>query len=211
MIADLLKEKFPFINDPKLKEAIISNGKIAHFNEGEMLIDIGDYVKIMPLITKGSIKVMREDEDANELLLYYVDAGNTCAMTFTCCMQHSKSQIRAVCEEDVEAVLIPVKFVDEWMMIYADWKSFIMRTYASRFEEMLHTIDALAFLNMDERLWKYLMDKSKTHHSKELSITHQNIAYDLNSSREVISRVLKRFEKEGKLKLGRNKVTLQED
>lgn len=211
MIEQLLKEKFPFILDAKLKEEIITNGKIVHFKEGDLLIDIGDYVKIMPLLTKGSIKVMREDEEGNELLLYYVDSGNTCAMTFTCCMQHSKSQIRAICEEDTEAIVIPVRFVDEWMMKYTDWKSFIMRTYANRFEEMMHTIDALAFLNMDERLWKYLNDKANNQHSKELNITHQNIAYDLNSSREVISRVIKRFEKEGRVKLGRNKVILKGD
>jgi len=153
---------------------------------------------------------MREDADGNELLLYYLQAGETCAMSLTCCMAFKRSEIRAIAQEDVLMLTIPVDYMEEWMK-YRDWRSFVMNTYRLRFEELLEALDSIAFLKMDERLWKYLQEKAQTLDTTEINISHQDIAYDLNSSREVISRLLKQMERKGMLNLGRNKIELNLD
>lgn len=207
-ILDIVQSQFPFLHEKELQEAIASESSLKEVPEGELLMDIGQYIKSMPLLVKGSIKIFREDEDANELLMYYIHGGETCAMSLTCCLQEQQSEIKAVADEDSTLIMIPAKFMDEWMRQYVSWKDFIMRTYQMRFRELLETIDSIAFLNLDERLLKYLQDKAKSTRSGLLSITHQEIAYDLNSSREVISRLLKQMEKKEMVKLHRNKVEM---
>ena len=150
---------------------------------------------------------MREDEGGNELMLYYLRGGETCAMSLTCCMAYKRSEIRAVAQEAVKMITIPVEYMDEWMK-FRDWRSFVMNTYRLRFEELLEALDSIAFLKMDERLLKYLNEKSNTIGSKQVQMSHQEIAVDLNSSREVISRILKQMERKGEVKLGRNKIQL---
>jgi len=179
-------------------------------SSGDMLMDIGAVIDTVPLIISGTIKVMREDDEGNEILLYYLHAGETCAMSLTCCMAFKRSEIRAVAQEDVSMITIPVNFLDEWM-IYRDWRAFVMNTYRMRFEELLEALDNIAFLKMDERIWKYLQDRANALDTDEIETSHQEIAYDLNSSREVISRILKQLERKGMLKLGRNRIKLLED
>ncbi len=173
------------------------------------MLDFGNYIRTIPLVVSGSIKIVRENENGNELLMYYLGQGDTCAMSLTCCMSHSKSEIRAIADTDVELFMIPVEKVDEWMFKYKSWKSFIMQTYSKRFSELLATIDSIAFLKMDERLIRYLQDKFEKLGNKEIHITHQEIATDLNTSREVVSRLLKQLEKRGEVVLGRNKIELK--
>ena len=199
-----------FINvfEKELQQRIEQEGSIHSFNEGEYIMDIGNYIKTVPILLKGTIKIIREDNEGNEIFLYYIKKGETCAMSLTCCMQDQPSQIRAIAEEDVELISVPVKYMDEWMMKYSTWKNFVMRTYQNRFEELLNTIDLIAFHNMDDRLIEYLKEKARIHKTKEITVTHQDIAFELNSSREAISRLLKKLEKDGQVKLHRNRIDL---
>lgn len=207
-IFQIIEQQFPAIYEPELKKEIAEVGKLVEIKAGSTIMDIGQYIKSIPLVVDGSIKVIREDDDGHEIFLYYVESKNTCAMSLTCCMSYSQSKIRAIAEEDTTVINIPVKYMDEWMQKYTSWKNFTMMTYSNRFEELLKTIDLIAFHHMDERLLKYLQNKSETLNSDTLSVTHQEIAYDLNSSREAVSRLLKQLEKMGKIKLSRNKIEM---
>ena len=207
-IKDLLRQHFPNIAERELIEEISTVGKVMHFEGGQTIMDYGSYIRLVPLVIKGTIKVLREDETGNEIFLYYLSAGQTCSMSFTCCMMHKKSIIRTIAEEDTELIGIPVKYVDQWMSRYQSWKNFIMTAYDARLYEMVRTIDSIAFQKMDERLLSYLEKKSNALKSPVIISTHQEIATDLNASREAISRLLKQLEKEGKLHLGRNKIEL---
>ncbi len=204
-IDDILAKHFPKIQDTELLNGIKANGKIVNIEEGDYMIDIGSPIKSIPMVVSGTVKVMREDGEGNELLLYYLKAGETCAMSLTCCMEGRKSEIRAVAAEKVSMIELPVQFMDAWMQ-YRDWRAFVMNTYARRFEELLETIDSIAFQRMDERIEHYLQTLAHDSGSSLLTISHQDIAQDLNTSREVISRLLKQMEKRGKLKLGRGKI-----
>lgn len=206
-IDDILAKYFPNIQDTELLNGIKANGKIVTIEEGEYMIDIGSPIKSIPMVVSGTVKVMREDGDGNELLLYYLKAGETCAMSLTCCMEGRKSEIRAVAAENVSMIALPVHFMDEWMR-FRDWRAFVMNTYSRRFEELLETIDSIAFQRMDERIEHYLDTKASGSGTRMLTVSHQEIAQDLNTSREVISRLLKQMEKRGKLRLGRGKIEL---
>lgn len=208
MMIDLIKNKFPTFYEPELLKEIEAVGQIVEADMGEVIMDIGQYIKSMPLLIEGTLKILREDDEGNELLMYYVNSGGTCAAALTCCMRQEVSNIRAVCEDEVQFISIPVKYMDLWMKKYDSWRNFVLETYRKKFEELLETVDSIAFMKMDERLIKYLQDKQQITGQNSLNITHQDIAYDLHSSREVISRLLKQLEKIGKIKLGRNKVEL---
>ena len=206
-IEETLKQHFPKILDTEVVEGIITHGRLESIDEGDYMMDIGSAIRQIPMIVSGTVKVMREDDEGHELLLYYLKAGETCAMSLTCCMEGRKSEIRAVAVEPVKMITIPVQFMDQWMA-FRDWRAFVMNTYAKRFEELLETIDSIAFRNMDERLENYLNNKAKSSSSKLLGVSHFEIAQDLNTSREVVSRLLKQMEKRGKLRLGRSKIEL---
>lgn len=205
---ELIRKTYSGIFENDLIEEIISVAKILEFKEGDVLIDIGQYIKTMPLLIRGAIKIMREDFDNGELLLYFIEKGDTCSMTLNCCMGNKKSQIRAVAENNGMVAMIPVGKMEEWMGKYKSWQAFVFESYNNRFNEMLSAIDNIAFMHMDERLYHYLLDKRKINNSSIISKTHQEIAYELNSSRVVISRLLKALENEGKIKLTRNNIQL---
>ncbi len=207
-ILDLVRKNFPQVAEVKLQEEIASVGKLYSFRSGEVIMDYGSYVRLVPMVIEGSIKVSRESEDGHEIFLYYLNPGETCAMSFTCCMMNKKSDIRTVAEEDVALIGIPIKYMDEWMSNYQSWKNFIMLSYDGRMKELMRTIDSIAFKKMDERLLKYLHDKSDTLQSKIINTTHQEIAFDLNASREAVSRLLKQLEKKEEVRLGRNQIEL---
>jgi CRP/FNR family transcriptional regulator len=172
-------------------------------------MDIGQEIYFMPLVLTGAIKVIREDDEGNELLLYFLEKGDTCAMTLTCCLGQSRSQIRAIAELDTEILMIPIDKMESWL-VYKSWRDFVFESYNTRLYEMLDAIDTLAFMNMNERLYKYLKNKVIIKKDKTLSVSHQDIAYELNTSRVVISRLLKQLENEGKVKLLRNKLEVLE-
>lgn len=205
-IESLLKKKFPILHEPELISEISENGNVVEFKAGEVILEINHYIKSIILLVEGSVKIIREDEEGNELFLYYLNGASTCAMALTCCLNDMKSHIRAIAEEDCTVVTVPIKFLDQWMDKYSSWKAFVFQTYNLRFNELLHTIDSIAFMKMDERLYKYLTDKVRATGKKELRVTHQEIAYELNTSREVISRLLKQLEKHDKISLSRNRI-----
>ena len=205
-----LKEAYHFIFEEELIEEINNCGIQRSFSEGEKIMDIGDYVTAMPLLLEGAIKILREDKDGDELLLYFLERGDTCALTLSCCLGRTKSKIRAVAERETKLIMIPIEKMEEWTSRYKSWRNFVFESYNSRLNEMLETIDTIAFMNMDQRLMRYLRDKAKINQSDTLSVTHQQIAYDLHTSRVVVSRILKKLEIEGKIKLHRNAILVQE-
>ncbi|PRX50706.1 Crp/Fnr family transcriptional regulator [Salegentibacter salegens] len=205
-----LKEAYGFIFEDELIEEIAQVGSLQRINAGEKIIEIGDYVKMMPLLMEGAIKVMREDKDGDELLLYFLERGDTCAMTLSCCLGQTKSEIRAIAERDTKLIMIPIEKMEEWTSKYKSWRDFVFESYHARLNEMLETIDTIAFMNMDQRLMKYLQDKAKINQNEIIAATHQQIAYDLHTSRVVISRLLKKLEIDGKIKLQRNSIEIME-
>ncbi len=207
---DTLKENYGYIFEEKLIEEIAQVSKIHDFKEGDVLIDFGDYIKKMPLLLQGAIKVSRADFDGGELLLYFIEKGDTCAMTMSCCMGVTKSEIRAVAETDGTVVMIPVEKMEEWLGRYKSWRNFVLTSYNNRLNEMLSAIDNLAFMNMGERLLNYIYEKAKINKTNQILNTHQAIAYDLHTSREVISRLLKVLENEGKIRLNRASIEVLE-
>jgi CRP/FNR family transcriptional regulator len=201
------QQVFPDIYERETVEAILEIGKLKKIKADDWMLDIGDPILYMPLLFKGQLRVLREDAEGHELLIYYIRPGETCAMSLICCSGNAVSNVRAVAEEDSELLLLPIQIIDEWTTKYPSFKSFILKTYQKRFEELLNTIDSIAFHNLDDRLSQLLKQKSEKEGS-ELKTTHQELANQLNSSREVISRLLKQMERKGKIEMGRNKITL---
>lgn len=205
-----LYEKFQFLFEQELINEICMCGQVRTFKEGTLILDIGQLLSQMPLVISGSVKIMKEDKEGNELLLYYLELGDTCAVTLSCCTKPTKSTIKAISETDVELLFIPIEKMEEWMIKYKSWRSFVMDSYNYRLQEMLDAIDNLVFHNMDERLYKYLRDKVMVTKSSKLHTTHFQIANDLHSSRVVISRVMKKLENEGLIIQHRNYVEVKE-
>jgi CRP/FNR family transcriptional regulator len=195
-----------YIFNQELLNEISLHGTLKKFSKNQIIIDIGQKLEFVPILLSGNIKVLREDESENEILLYVLEEGDTCAMSLTCCFSNKMSKIRAVADKPSEVIMISILKMQEWLNTYEDWRNFILQSYQTRFNEMLETIDTLAFMKMDERLYKYLTDQVKLNASEIIESTHQSIADDLNTSRVVISRLLKQLEIEGKIKLGRNKI-----
>ena len=208
-ITKLVKSHFPMLAEPALQEAIATVGNIMEFKEGQVIMNFGSYVKAVPLLVKGSIRVVREDkEEDKEMLLYFLTAGETCSMSFSCCMADKQSDIRTTAEDDSTIIAIPIKYVNEWMSKYASWRNFVMSSYDSRMQTLVKTLDSIAFRKMDERLWEYLLKRSEAHDSNIIHSTHHKIANDLNASREAISRLLKQLEVKGVVALERNKIRI---
>ena len=197
--------------EPALLKEMELKARMISAKEGAVILDIGQTVRSIPLLLQGVLKITRIDEQGKELLLYYLHANESCAMTFTCCMQQYPSEIKASAESDVEYLAVPVSAMDEWLTKYPSWKSFVMRTIRSRFNELLNAIDQLAFQKLDERLEHYLKEKSRSTGSTLINLSHEQIANDMASSREVISRLLKRLENEGKVLLYRNQIKIMKD
>lgn len=207
----IVKENFATIQhlfEDDLFEEIQNVSQIKKVLKGEIMIDLGEQIKYIPLLLDGAIKIVREDASGEELLLYFLEFGNTCAMTLNCCMENTPSEIRAICEADTTLIMAPVQYMDPWLAKYRSWRNFIFDNYQNRLNEMLKAIDSLTFLKLDERLKNYLKEKSTVLKSNFLKVTHLEIAVDLNSSRVVISRLLKKMENEGDVSLGRNTIKI---
>lgn len=207
---DALNETYRNIFEPQLLEEIREVGQLKEYKAGETLMEIGNYIRSMPLLLSGAIKILREDEEGEELLLYYLERGETCSVTMACCMGQTKSEIRAITETDARMVMVPVQKMEEWMAKYKGWRSYVFESYHNRLNELLHTVDSIAFKNLDQRLVEYLRKKSEVTKDNSIHSTHQEIAHDLHTSRVVVSRLLKKLEKLKKLKLHRNHIQLLE-
>lgn len=187
-----------------LQNEILELGIQKTFEPNEILIREGQFFSSFPLVIKGLIRVSRNNEEGNELLLYYLEQNEVCAMSLTCCMANKTSNVKAIAVEQSEVILLPVALLDIWMCKYPTWKQFVMQTFQNRFRELIDTIDSIAFMKLDERLVKYFIDLNQKSGTTTFNGTHQDLALQLNTSREVISRLLKKLEKDGKVKLSRN-------
>jgi CRP/FNR family transcriptional regulator len=175
------------------------------------MLNIGQTIRAVPLVISGTVKVSRVNDEGQELLLYYVKEGESCAMSFTCCMMAHTSVIKGSAEEDSVLLCVPVNVMDEWMTKYPSWKRFVMTTIFNRFTEVIKSIDDVAFKKMDDRLANYLKEKSKVTGSSLINMSHQQIADDLGTNRVVVSRLLKKLEIDKKLLLYRNQIKLLRD
>jgi CRP/FNR family transcriptional regulator len=202
-----IKQNFDFIFEEKLLQEIVKISKIKKVNKGDLIIDIGSDVVFIPLLISGAVKVFRTDDDGDEYILYFIEEGDTCAMTLNCCVRGAKSEIKAVAEVDTELLLIPIAKMEDWLH-FKSWRTFIFNSYNSRLKEMLEAIDSLAFMNMNDRVLRYLKDKVIANKKETLSVTHKIISDELNTSRVVISRILKKLEKDGELELLRNQIKI---
>lgn len=200
----LIRKTFSFL-EPELLEELEEKGSIHTFYAGDIMVKKGQYFKSALIVIEGLVKIYREDEEGNEFFIYYLEPGQACALSLVCASKQETSEIMAVAIKDTEVLTVPFPLIDEWMTRYKSWNNYVLSNYRQRFEELLITLDHVAFRNMDERLEFYLKrqkDKMGTH----LQLTHQQIADDLSSSREVISRLLKNMEKSKKVILHRNSI-----
>lgn len=207
-IKKILRAFYPQLSQDQLTDEIAEQGEIIHKESGALIMDFGAYVKTLPLIFKGSLKIMRMNEKGEEIFLYYLRPGDTCASSFSCCMMQKKSLLKTEVEEDVSYIAVPLKYADLWMSKYPMWRNFIVQMYDNRLMELIATVDTIAFSKMDERLLDYLNKKSTILQSRKIPTTHQDIANDINASREAVSRLLKKMEKDHLVRLGRNVVEL---
>lgn len=195
------------------KELIDEIATVGHFDEiesGKLLIDIGSDMTHIPLILEGVVKIIRKKENGEEIVLYFLERGSTCAISFVNCINNEKSIFKGVVETNMEAIFLPVEYIDEWLAKYKSWRHFIIDSYHFRLLEMVESIDGLAFMKMHQRLLKFLTDKVKINNNVDLKITHQEIADDLNTSRVVISRIIKQLHDENKIYSTRNKIRVLE-
>ena len=203
--------KFYSVFEPALLAELETTSMLMSVKGGETMLNPGQTIRAVPLVLSGTFKVSRIDDEGHEILLYYVKEGESCAMTFTCCMMAHSSVIKGSAEEDSELLCVPVIVMDEWMAKYSSWKRFVMTTILNRFTEILKSIDDIAFKKLDDRLVNYLKEKSKATGSALINLTHQQIGDELGTSRVVISRLLKKLETDKKLLLYRNQIKLLSD
>lgn len=194
-------------SDPGLNAEITKNSRNRTFNKGDVIIKPGDEILFIPIVLKGSVRIIRQDESGSEVFLYHLYPGQTCAMSLTCCQAGQKSIIKAIAEDDTEVLQIPVKLTEDWFR-FPEWKAYISNNYSNRFSELINVIDLIAFSNMDKQLQRYLEERAKALNTKHLDITHQQIADELHAHREAISRLLRTMEQKKLVRLGRNNIEL---
>lgn len=194
--------------EPELIREIFASGELTTFKEGDVIIDYGKYIRMMPIVIKGTVKVFRMDERGKEILLYYLSSNESCSMAYSCCLEARKSEVKAIAEDDVELIAIPHDKLDEWLCKYPSWKNYIMRSFNERFLELLKSIESIAFHKLDERLINYLKEKKRMSGSSVIKASHYLIADELATSRVVVSRLLKQLENDGKILLYRNEIKL---
>lgn len=194
--------------ESELREEILNSAIIREFPAGEIIMRSGQNMRATLLIAKGRVKIFREGEDGGEFFMYYLNPGEACALSIMCAARQETSKVMAQAVEDCEVWMVPFQKVSEWMGKFPSWYRYVVETYRTRFEELLQTLDQVAFRSLDERLEFYLEKQSRELGIRILNLTHQEIAVDLNSSREVISRLLKKMEQRGLVRLGRNQVEL---
>ncbi len=201
----LIQKTYPFLE----KDLVIEIDKVSILHElkvDQSILGEGDYIKSFPMVLEGCLRVVRLSETGNELLLYYLNSGEICSMSLTCCIGLQKSNIRMIAEEDSVILTIPVDVPEKWMSEFKSWKEFMMYSYKHRFDELLDTIDSIAFTKLDERLVRFFEDRFRSTGKTLFRGTHQDIALQLNTSREVISRLLKNLEKNNQIVTGRNSI-----
>jgi CRP/FNR family transcriptional regulator, anaerobic regulatory protein len=205
---ELVLKKFPTLEDSLLDE-LLAESTLKEVGEGEEVMRSGQYITSTILLLRGLLKVYREDDEGNEFMMYYLEAGNACAMSMMCTARNEKSQIMVKAVTDAEVLLVPSHLSELWLGKYKTWHNFVIASYRQRFEELLQTLDSIAFKGLDERLLFYLKRHVKVS-GNEVKLSHQQIANELNSSREVISRLLKKLEQTGAITLHRNYIEVHD-
>jgi CRP/FNR family transcriptional regulator len=200
-----IRQIFPQF-DQELTEELLKIGTIVEFGEGQMLMRTGQYFKSSIIILDGTVKLYREGEEGEEFFLYYLEKGNACAMSLICGIRNEASQLKAKAVTPVEALVIPLQYMDQLMKNHQNWYYFVLENYRTRFEELLQVVDQVAFHSMDEKLEFYLKRQFQNFKTDTINITHQEIADDLNSSREVVSRLLKKLEARNRISISRNAI-----
>jgi CRP/FNR family transcriptional regulator len=201
-------ENNTFQPSPKMLTKLFEYGQQKSFKEGDVILNENAYIKSVPIVISGSMRVMRTDEDGRELLLYYIKSGESCIMSFLGGLHDDTSKVKAIAEEAAEVLFVPVDKVREMIKEFPEWTEYIFRLYHKKFEELLAVINDVAFKKMDERLLDFLKKKCELSGEKNIHITHEQIAIELGSARVVISRLLKHMEDLKLIELGRNKITL---
>lgn len=191
-----------------LKREVDESGQVKTFPSGTVILNLNSYISSIPIILSGSIKVIRTDEEGKEILLFYIKPGESCIMSFLAGINNDTSKIKAIVEEDAEILLIPVNKAKQWIREFPEWADFIFNLYQKRFEELLEVVNSVAFQKADIRLLNLLNQKSSLYKSRELKITHQQLADESGLSREAVSRILKQMEKENLISLQRNKIII---
>lgn len=202
------KNIYLFDEAPAVKTALIKYGTIKTFSKGEVIVNEDSYIRSIPIVLKGSIKVLQTDDSGHELLLYFIEPGESCIMSFLGGIHQEKSKVKAIAEEETEILTVPVEKVLQFIKDYPQWLDYIFRLYHKRFEELLQVVNAVAFSKTDERLLDLLKKKSALLQSSTIHITHEQLANELGSARVVVSRLLKQLEQDGILKLSRKGITL---
>lgn len=203
----VLEKAFPFF-EKKLVEEMSLLAEIREIPEGSVFMRTGQYFKSTMIILNGLVKIYREDNDGDEYFMYYLEAGNACALSFICTRKQEISELTAKAVKATEIVAIPLEVVDRWSTEYRSWNQFALKNYRDRFEELLSTIDSIAFRNMDERLVFYLKRHQSNLETNMVPLTHQQIAHELNSSREVITRLLKKLSEKNMIRLHRQHIEI---
>jgi CRP/FNR family transcriptional regulator len=194
-------------SDPKLLTELKKFARTKHLKQDEVLIAPGDKIVFVPIVQRGVLRIVRQGEDGREVFLYHLYPGQTCAMAMNCCQSHKESMIKAIAEDDSDVLQIPVNMLEDWFK-YPEWKAFVNNTYGSRFAELMDVIDLIAFHNMDKQVLHYLQERAKATNSRIIQITHQQIADELHTHREAVSRLLRTMEQKKILRLGRNSIEL---
>lgn len=203
-----LHERFGNMFELELLKELVEYGNYMEVEEGFTLMRPGGYIRTVPILLSGSVKILRADSEGREALLYYLGGMDSCAMSLSCCLDRRQSEITAIADEKTKLIAIPVDKIEEWITKYSTWRQFVFMTYQKRFEDLLGVIDQIAFQKLDERLLGLLNRKSKQCGCTVFNITHEELGNELATSREVVSRLLKQLEKIGKVRLSRNKIEL---
>ncbi len=203
---NLLAETYGHLLNPELLDTIVQSGQFREVEKGTLIMDVGDPIPGLPLLMKGAIKILRVDDAGDEMLIYFLEAGDSCAMTLGSFFGVSKSAIRAVAEQDSTLVIVPMDKAYDWIGTYSDFRQFVIESFNTRLQELVEAMDSVAFMDLHDRLAKYLSDRVKVNGTTSLSTTHAEIAADLHTSRVVVSRILKQLEREGTIELHRNRI-----
>jgi CRP/FNR family transcriptional regulator, anaerobic regulatory protein len=208
MIKDINNSKLEGIFEKEFIKELYQYSELKKFVAGDVIMDYGKYIKMLPVILSGTVKVLRKDDNGKEILLYYLADNESCSMAYGCCITAKKSEIKAVAEDDGEMLAIPFEKLNDWLCKYPSWRNYIFNSFNDRFNELLLSFDTVAFGNMDTRITNYLAEKHNRTGSAVIKVSHYQIADELATTRVVVSRILKQFENDGKMLLYRNEIKL---
>jgi CRP/FNR family transcriptional regulator, anaerobic regulatory protein len=200
-------DKLTYFSEPELKKEIREHGKIVSLNTGDVIVKAGQYVQFLPIVLKGAIRVFQQKED-REILLYYVRPQQTCTMSLCAAYFNNKSTSHGVVIEPADVLIFPARFIAEWQLKYPSWNTFMLQMFRSRYDELIDSFERVVFDPISVRTLEYLKKRAKEAATKTVVISHQNLAYELGTTRVVVSRILKQFEHDKKIRLSRGAITL---